>query len=305
MQHESGKCKEKPKLKMHKHHKSVDFDVKYEKFCKDETHPSLQIYNVPKTSWKPSIVPIITEIRQKKETEIQKQKAYDLYCQVHDKKNKYAEDAKSFFCNGEATWNPSPLTKRSSSILVGTDCSGIEAPIIALINMGIPFIHNFSSDIDKDAVRTIKANTPPLILYDDLHKRDNTKAAYVDLYVAGFPCQPFSTMGKQEGFDDARGTVFFGILDYITHQLPKVFILENVKGLVTMQNGKLLQTIMKLLRSIRDKDGKKAYIVKQAIMDTKELGIPHSRPRWYCVGIRKDAPNANSFAFPGPVDCPG
>ena len=149
MQREFGKCKEKPKSK---HHKSVNFDVKYEKFCKDETHPSLQIYNVPKTSWKPSIVPIITEIKQKKETEIRKQQAYDLHCEVNNKRNKFAEDAKSFFSDGVTTWNPSPLTKRSSSILVGTDCSGIEAPIFALINMGIPFIHSFSSDIDKDIV---------------------------------------------------------------------------------------------------------------------------------------------------------
>ena len=127
----------------------------------------------------------------------------------------------------------------------------------------------------------------------------------MDVYVAGFPCQPFSTMGKQAGFDDARGTIFFHVLDYITQKLPKVFILENVKGLTTIENGKLLNQIMKLLRSVRfHTSGKKAYAIKQQVLDTKELGIPHSRPRWYCVGIRKDAKKADSFAFPEQVEWP-
>ena len=260
MHSEFVKSRQKAKLKIARSVSFQDTDVMKEKFRVDERSPSLPIYNVPKISaqWRPSVVPIAITDEQRKVTEISRKTAYDLYCEVHDKKNKFAEDAHSFFCDGVAMWNPSPSTRRLSSILVGTDCSGIEAPIFALINMGIPFIHSFASDIDKDVVRTIKANTQPLIIYDNLHDRDNSKTAQVDLYVAGFPCQPFSTMGKQEGFDDARGTVFFGILDYITQKLPKVFVLENVKGLVTMQKGKLLYQIMKLLRSIKDKDGKRA-----------------------------------------------
>ena len=183
MHNEFGKCKEKPKLKIAK---SVNFNVMKEKFCKDEHSPSLPLYNVPKTSveWRPSIVPIVIADEQKKVTEINQKRAYDLHCDVHEKKSKFAEDAQSFFCEGMAMWNPSPSTRRLSSISVGTDCSGIEAPIFALINMGTPFEHSFSSDIDKDVVRTIKANTQPLIIYDNLQDRDNSKTAHVDLYVA-------------------------------------------------------------------------------------------------------------------------
>ena len=67
-----------------------------------------------------------------------------------------------------------------------------------------------------------------------------------------------------------------------------------------------MNKVLKLLRSVRyhGKDGVKAYVVKWKITDTKEQVIPHSRPRWYCVGIRKDASKADSFAFPGCLDCP-
>ena len=159
---------QKAKLKIARSVSFEDTDVMKEKFRADERSPSLPIYNVPKISaqWRPSVVPIVITDKQRKVTEISQKTAYDLYCEVHDKKSKFAEDAHSFFCDGVAMWNPSPSTRRLSSILVGTDCSGIEAPIFALINMGIPFIHSFASDIDKDVVRTTKANTQPLVIYD-------------------------------------------------------------------------------------------------------------------------------------------
>ncbi|CAK9116165.1 unnamed protein product, partial [Durusdinium trenchii] len=69
--------------------------------------------------------------------------------------------------------------------------------------------------------------------YDDFMARDNATAPQVHIYVAGFPCQSFAAAGKQRGLDDARGTVFFGCADYIRAQRPRVFLLENVKGLLT------------------------------------------------------------------------
>ena len=61
--------------------------------------------------------------------------------------------------------------------------------------------------------------------------------------------------------------------------------------------------MLKLLRQV-EFQGKQAYVIKHRVMDTKEHGIPHSRPRWYCVGIRQDASEGNSFAFPGIIACP-
>ena len=112
-------------------------------------------------------------------------------------------------------------------------------------------------------------------------------------------------MGKQEGFNDSqgRGTIFHDVLKYIEARLPKVFILENVKGLVKINIGKDLRYMLKLLRQVK-RNGSQAYVIKHQIMDTKEHGIPQSRPRWYCVGIRKDCSEADSFTFPGIIECP-
>ena len=105
---------------------------------------------------------------------------------------------------------PSALKNGAPSVKVGIDCSGIGIPIIASKNIGICFRHLFDSDSDKEVQKTIRANHQPEILYDNIHGRDVNQVPHTALYMAGFPCQPFSTEGEQEGFDDAkgRGTIF-------------------------------------------------------------------------------------------------
>ena len=78
---------------------------------------------------------------------------------------------------------------------------------------------------------TIRENTSPKHFYKDIETRNHLEVEDVDLYIAGFPCQPFSAAGKQEGFKDSkgRGKIFFDILQYLKVKLPKIFILENVK----------------------------------------------------------------------------
>jgi DNA (cytosine-5)-methyltransferase 1 len=186
-----------------------------------------------------------------------------------------------------------------SSIRIGTDCSGMEAPIQALKNLNLKIDHKFSCDINKHARATIKANFPHGMMYEDLTKRDNKKAPNVDIYIAGFPCQPFSTAGLQQGFNDekGRGKIFFYVKDFIKKQSPRVFILENVSGLVTLEGGTYLDAIIEELTGLGQ------YNVKWQVMDTKEHGVPHSRRRWYCVGIRRDVDNG-TFTFPAKMTCP-
>jgi DNA (cytosine-5)-methyltransferase 1 len=89
-------------------------------------------------------------------------------------------------------------------IRVGTDCSGIEAPIQALLQMKKKIKHVWSCDYDKFAKQSIYANYKPEIWYDNITTRDHTSLPDIDLYVCGFPCQPFSLMGNKQGTKDKR-----------------------------------------------------------------------------------------------------
>ncbi len=172
---------------------------------------------------------------------------------------------------------------------VGTDCSGIEAPIQALKKLNIPFKHEFSSDIDKNVIKSIKANYYPRIIFGDkegpfpegdITKRKIKDVPDIDLYVCGFPCQPFSKAGKREGFEDTRGTVFFHCLEVIKKKKPKYFILENVRGLLSNDEGKTFQTIWTEIQKL------KGYYVDWSLLNTKDFGIPQNRERVWFVGTR-------------------
>jgi DNA (cytosine-5)-methyltransferase 1 len=171
---------------------------------------------------------------------------------------------------------------------IGTDCSGIEAPIQALKNLGIPFSHEFSSDIDKYCIQSIKANYEPKVLFGDpdgafpggdITTRDIKDVPDIDLYVCGFPCQPFSAAGKRTGLNHKSGNVFWGCLDVIRKKRPKYFILENVKGLLSNDKGKTWTMIWGELSALE------GYTVEWKILNTKDYGIPHNRERLFIVGV--------------------
>jgi len=185
------------------------------------------------------------------------------------------------------------------TLIVGTDCSGMETPVMALQNLGVPVDHAFSCDVNRNVKATIMANFPPRVWYDDVSTRNNATAPKCDLYVAGFPCQPFSSAGKQQGFSDwkGRGTVFFDVLQYIRQKEPTVFVLENVVNLCRLQGGQYFQDIMDALKSV----GK--YNLSTKILNTRENGIPQNRQRLYIVGIRKNA-DQGTFEWPEPVPVP-
>merc|ERR1719343_760005 len=105
-------------------------------------------------------------------------------------------------------------------------------------------------------------------MYEDVTIRDNTKAPHCDLYVAGFPCQPFSSAGLGQGFEDrrGRGKIFFDVRDYIAKQRPRVFVLENVYGLVTKNKGQYFAAILKALDQLGE------YNVSHKVLDTKDHG---------------------------------
>ena len=184
------------------------------------------------------------------------------------------------------------MTNNEINIRIGTDCSGIETPIIALNNLKINFTHQFSCDNNPIIKRIIKDNFNPKIFYDNIYNRDIGKMPYIDAYICGFPCQSFSSAGLNKGFQDKiNGPVFFECLKVIKYKLPIFFILENVKNIINHNGGKTFKTIIDSLNNIGD------YNIYYQILNTQDYGLPQNRKRLYIIGILKHF-EINKFNFP-------
>lgn len=194
-------------------------------------------------------------------------------------------------------------------ITVGTDFSGIGAIEQVLKEMDIEHEVVFACEKDKYARETYLANHKTNIMYEDIKDRDNTKAPYCDLYVFGFPCQAFSIAGHREGFNDIRGTLFFNSAEYIKMHRPKVFIAENVKGLINHDKvkgskskcGRTFTTIINLLAKtvngqvlIPSYTDNLGYNIFHTVLNTKHYNLPQNRERVFIVGFREDV----HFSFP-------
>ena len=201
-------------------------------------------------------------------------------------------------------------------IRIGTDCSGIEAPIEALKQLKIPFNHIFSSEIDKYCIQSIKANYNPKIIFGDkdgsypegdITKRNITDIPDIDIYVCGFPCQPFSIAGERRGFKDKRGNIFFSCLDVIKVKKPKIFILENVKGILWHDKKRTFKIILEELDRLSNFGID--YKIKWKVLNTKDFGIPQNRERLFIIGIKssdakssdaKSSDASKDFEWPSP-----
>lgn len=155
----------------------------------------------------------------------------------------------------------------------------------------------FTSEWDKDAKRTYKANFGERP-FGDITKEE-TKAFIpngFDLLCAGFPCQAFSIAGKRGGFEDTRGTLFFDVAEIIRRKQPKAIFLENVKGLRNHNGGKTLATILNVLRNDLG-----YYVPEPQIINAKDFGVPQNRERIYIVGFHPST-NVTEFNYPKPLD---
>lgn len=138
----------------------------------------------------------------------------------------------------------------------------------------------FSSEIDKDA-SIVYFNNFGEHPAGDITKVKANEIPDFDVLFAGFPCQPFSYAGEGLGFDDeTRGTLFFDIVRILKEKKPKMFLLENVKGLKSHDKGKTLEIILNQLENI-------GYTIHWTILNSLDYGVPQSRERWYCVGFDK------------------
>lgn len=146
---------------------------------------------------------------------------------------------------------------------------------------GIEYECVFSSEIDKKACETYKRNFNEEPLGDIRELIDNIPK--FDFLLAGFPCQPFSYAGKKKGFGDTRGTLFFEVEKILKKYQPKGFLLENVRGLTTHDNGGTFKTIIWSLENL-------GYKVTDRLLNSSNFGVPQNRVRVYIVGLRGEVP---------------
>jgi len=116
----------------------------------------------------------------------------------------------------------------------------------------------------------------------------------IDLFVGGSPCQSFSMVGKRQGLDDTRGTLFYDFARLISEIEPKVFIYENVKGLLTHDKGTTWDIMKRVFNELN-------YNWSYSTLNSKDFGIPQNRERLFVVGIRKDITPIINFSFPKPI----
>lgn len=146
----------------------------------------------------------------------------------------------------------------------------------------------FSCDINPYACKVYKKQFNE-DSFRNINDIDENSIPNFDLLLAGFPCQSFSRMGYEKGFEDIRGTLFFDICRILDKKKPQAFLLENVKGLVGNNKGKTFEVILKHLREL-------GYNVFYKVLNSKNFGVPQHRERIYIVGLL----NHTEFEFPDP-----
>lgn len=159
------------------------------------------------------------------------------------------------------------------------------------------FVNVLSSEIDTYACKTYQhlfGDDPKNDLTNDAFKQQVENTQY-EILLAGFPCQTFSRVGLQEGFEDKeKGKIFFHISNIIERTRPMAFFLENVDRLVSHDKGKTFQTIINILVNdlgyhiigvTKNEAGILCYNPKDFIRNSRDFGIPQNRPRTYIIGF--------------------
>ena len=192
------------------------------------------------------------------------------------------------------SWKDLEFAYPQRTIRIGTVFSGIGAIEHAFQRLKLKHKIVFASDIDDKCKKSYFANYDinEEDWYSDIREFDATKYANkVDFVVGGAPCQSFSMVGKRLGFEDARGTLFYEFARIIKETNPKIFLFENVKGLLSHDKGRTWNVIHNIFEEL-------GYSVSFRVMNSKDYGIPQHRERIFCIGFK----TATEFKFPRPIE---
>lgn len=215
-------------------------------------------------------------------------KQLEIDLEFNENKDKFKIYSLSEIKSTKSSYNVLELFSGAGGMALGLHKAGLNP--VALV------------DIDKDANQTIKYNFPTWeVIEGDINNiaeigiRNFIKSnKNIDIITGGFPCQPFSYAGKRKGLEDTRGTVFYSLAKIIGDIKPKLFVLENVKGLLSHDKGKTFNTVITILDSMD-------YRLKYRVLNAWDYNVPQKRQRVFIVGINKkysvnfEWPNEHSY----------
>lgn len=197
--------------------------------------------------------------------------------------------------NRKKNWTEKEFKNPNSNIRLATMFSGIGAIEFAFRRLKLSTDIIFASDNDKYVKQSYFSNykVKEENWYDDVKDIKGSKyKGKVDLLVGGSPCQSFSMVGKRKGLSDTRGTLFYDFARVVKESQPKVFIFENVKGLINHDSGNTFDTI----KATFDELGYKYFY---QVLNSKNYGVPQHRERIFVVGFQD---NSIDFKFPNPIN---
>ena len=192
------------------------------------------------------------------------------------------------------SWKDLQFSHLENTVRIGTLFSGIGAIEHAFQRLKLKHKIVFAGDIEPRCKTSYFANDD--ISEDDRFTdvRDFDARKYrgkVDFVVGGAPCQAFSMVGHRLGFEDARGTLFYEFARVVKETKPKVFLFENVRGLLNHDKHRTWHVMYDIFEEL-------GYDVKFRVLNSCDYGIPQHRERVFCLGFRKKT----NFKFPAPVE---
>ncbi len=155
--------------------------------------------------------------------------------------------------------------------------------------------HILLNEINRHASSSLQTNRPNWnVICEDIKNIDFKPYKGVDLLTGGFPCQAFSYAGKKLGFEDTRGTLFFDFARALKESEAKVFLAENVRGLLSHNSGKTLQSMIDILKDLG------YHIFEPKVLKAIHHKVPQKRERLFIVGIKKEYKDKAKLVWPTP-----
>ena len=191
-------------------------------------------------------------------------------------------------------WKDLEFSHPERTVRIGTVFSGIGAIEHAFQRLNLRHKLVFAGDIDDKCKKSYFANyeISEENWFTDIRDFDATKyLGQVDFIVGGAPCQAFSMVGRRLGFEDARGTLFYEFARVVKETQPKLFLFENVRGLLNHDKGRTWRVMHDIFEEL-------GYDVKFRVLNSCDYGIPQHRERIYCLGFRQQT----DFKYPAPIE---